>query len=286
MIKDIAVVCNSSDAEANCFPAARALADRHAARVCGLCLTADLLPSMAVAASAHGGAVIAPDVGIYEEQQERLNRSSRHLAEAFRAAFAGLPTGWDWLEIRAEQGGLGTLAGAHARMHDLIMVSAGSDDTAGWHATIEDIVVEGGRPVIICPVTGETRLSAPPATVVVAWDGSKEAARAVHEALPFLYRAKSVVAVTVDADAEEDDQPTGLEALRRHLDVHGIRIAERRPAADGASTSDVLCREARAVGAEMIVMGAFGGSWLREALFGSSTDAMINSAGCPLLLAH
>ncbi|MEL6318978.1 MAG: universal stress protein, partial [Pseudomonadota bacterium] len=121
--------------------------------------------------------------------------------------------------------------------------------------------------------------------VAIAWDGRREAARAVRQAAPFLRAAEHVEIVCVShfMGLEPFDAPAG-ERLRAHLAAQGVRAA--LAPRDGGPVGEVLLETAREGLADLIVMGGYGHSRLRESLFGGVTERLIGVSDIPLLLAH
>jgi nucleotide-binding universal stress UspA family protein len=124
-------------------------------------------------------------------------------------------------------------------------------------------------------------------SVIVAWDNSHSAARALTEALPFLQKSHRTLVVTVDgARAAEPTATVQDDSLVRHLAHLGLAATYRRVNARGRSVSDVLLREITSADADLLVMGAYGHSRLREWLFGSVTRDFLTHSPVPVLMAR
>lgn len=134
----------------------------------------------------------------------------------------------------------------------------------------ETLILISGRPVIVLPDGHEGMLN----HVVLAWDGSAAAARAMNDALPALKSARSVTVVTVNGD-KQVDQIAPREHAVRHLRRHGVRANGVEIDPEGLSTAAALERHLRAERADMIVMGAFGHSRFREIVLGGVTEHML-----------
>lgn len=168
----------------------------------------------------------------------------------------------------------------HARLFDLTIVPAyGHPDTQG---VAEALIFGSGRPVLLFPVSADDQSFG---TIVVAWDGSRGAARAVHDALPLLRRAKSVqlVSVTGEKALSESARLAGLSA---HLGRHGITAETHQVPAQGTDAGSVLLRHAEEGGADLLVMGAYGRSKVREFILGGATATILSSTEIPVLLSH
>jgi len=157
------------------------------------------------------------------------------------------------------------------------------DPLIGQYALLERCLFASGRPVMIVPA--EPAELALEGTVVVAWDGSAEAARAFNDALIFLKRAKRVVLlVGVTEAASEKDEPP-VDDMVAHLKRHGVTVEVMRATSEG-DVGRLLLSKAKDTGADMIVMGAFHHSRWREFILGGVTLTMLEQATIPLFMAH
>ena len=159
------------------------------------------------------------------------------------------------------------------------MGRGGPDDGAA--ETLEAALMDTGKPLLIAPATAPASLGK---RIVIAWKDTPEAARAVSCALPFIGQADQVTIVTVldDADAKDESGSRLQRALRWHNKAVEVRTLLR----GSASAADVLHREAEALGADLLVMGGYSHSRLREVVFGGFTRRTLGSAGIPVLMAH
>lgn len=156
------------------------------------------------------------------------------------------------------------------------------DPLLGQYALAERCLFASGRPVLIVPATPD-RLALK--TLVVAWDGSAEAARAFNDALTFLEPAERVVLMSVAAsEGEEPEVP--IEDMVAHLERHGVKVELVRIPARGDDIGRLLLTKAKELGADMIVMGAFHHSRWREFILGGVTLTMLEQADIPLFMAH
>ncbi|MDJ0513130.1 MAG: universal stress protein [Methyloceanibacter sp.] len=176
---------------------------------------------------------------------------------------------------------------AAARLTDLAILGQprDGDPLVGQYALVERCLFASGRPVLIVPADPDETVS--PETVVVAWDGSAEAARAFGDALSFLKAAKRVVLLSgLDEDARED-RDLAVEGMVAHLGRHGVNV---EPVAvsmrEGADVGRLLISRAKDLNADMIVMGAFHHSRWREFILGGVTLTMLEEAPIPLFMSH
>jgi nucleotide-binding universal stress UspA family protein len=143
--------------------------------------------------------------------------------------------------------------------------------------------MNAGRPILVVPREFR-RLHG--GHVVIAWDGSREAARAVKDALPLLRRAGQVtVAAVADDPATAQAQAEAVAGLQAYLGRHGIG-AMARMEQSGEAVGPVLLRVTRELGADMIVAGGYGHSRVRELVMGGTTRTLMRRAEVPLFLSH
>ncbi|MFI4948560.1 MAG: universal stress protein [Alphaproteobacteria bacterium] len=169
---------------------------------------------------------------------------------------------------------------------DLVIFGQTSSDyraPAGFRP--EDIVVAGGRPTLVVPYAGAFHMVG--RRVLVAWDGTREASRALHDALPLIGRAVSVIVMTVPArEANFDHDRPRLDRIVRHLERHGIPAhAEETPRGD-MRVSDVLLSRAADLDIDLIVAGAYHHSQFREALIGGVSRELLDHMTVPVLMSH
>jgi nucleotide-binding universal stress UspA family protein len=177
---------------------------------------------------------------------------------------------------------------ALARRSDLV-VTGQADPHRGEFAImkeeIEAIVLRAGRPVLILPYAGKFDLPAP--RVMIGWNGSREATRAVHDALPMLARADSVNVFSVATDPSDDwDADLGAVDLAAHLAHHGVTVTLSRTVAAGLPQAAALLNEAADLGIGMLVTGAYGQTPMRERVLGGVTRSVLEGMTVPVLMSH
>ena len=177
------------------------------------------------------------------------------------------------------------MAALCARYADLIVLGRGKT-LGGFEQRLFGALLMGcGRPLLLVPD------EAPPTdafeTVVVAWKSSREAARALHDALPFLRKARSVELLAVDEDRHrEEDAGSDDALLLGHLSRHGIAATPVRRAHGGMSSAARILQHAADSRADLVVAGGFGHSRAREQLFGGVTRALFEHSTQPVLFSH
>lgn len=174
----------------------------------------------------------------------------------------------------------------HARLRDLAIVSVGEGeyvDVGEWY--VEEIIFGSGRPTLITPKAANHRGAFALNTVVVAWDFSRPAARALADAIPVLAMAKRVYVVTVTGDKAIDTMRTGTE-LAKHLACHGVDVTFDTADAAGRSIGDALQSYVASRDADLLVMGAYGHSRVRDFILGGATKSMLARPPLPIFLSH
>lgn len=211
--------------------------------------------------------------------------SAEKAAETFRALAdaAGVPH-----ETRSISASLGVAANTFARMSrlfDLTVVAQPDPDKPGPEEVLaETVLLEAGRSVLMVPYVQQKGFSAE--HTVVAWDGGRAAARALAEALPLLHRTKSVEIFRVVTDSTEEVDEEGLE-VARHLARHNLDAKVRRlPVSGSEPIASVILNEVSDQGADLVVMGGYGHSRLKEMVLGGVTREILSSMTVPVLMAH
>lgn len=257
------------------------VAQRFGSRIVGLnALTAEY----AVVFGGEMGFSISSEV---DRTLEREGHDRREQARSLFASFMrqhAVPLGpagdGPSAEWREEAGRQNAVVGALGRVFDLIIVERPAKLASLAEATLEDALFESGRPVLMAPPTA---LSTIGDCVLVAWNASTETARTVGFSMPLLERAKSVQVVTVEGGMTPGPSGQDLAAM---LQNHGIPAIARHVSARDRTPGQVYLDEAKAIGADLMVKGAYTQSRLRQMIFGGATRHIIMEATMPVLLAH
>jgi nucleotide-binding universal stress UspA family protein len=172
----------------------------------------------------------------------------------------------------------------YAKLRDLTIVPVPEGEHFDqWYA--ESIIFGSGRPTLIIPHTRKRAGAFALDTVVVAWDFSRPAARAVSDALPILEKAKHVSVVTVANEKVIDTKRSGAE-LAKHLARHGVAVVLDTVDAAGRGIGDVLESYVTSRNVDVLVMGAYGHSRIREFILGGATQSMLSRPPLPIFFAH
>ena len=179
-------------------------------------------------------------------------------------------------------------AGAHfaalARRFDLSVVTQAEPRKVVPEGMIlEAALFESGRPVLAVPYIQKTGLTLD--RVMVAWDGSRNAARAAGDAMPFLKRAKSVEVVMVTAERAKSNEMPGAD-IAHHLARHGLNVAVQRIVSVETDVANTILSYAADAGTDFIVMGGYGHSRLREFVLGGATRGILGAMTVPVLMSH
>jgi nucleotide-binding universal stress UspA family protein len=161
--------------------------------------------------------------------------------------------------------------------------NSGSDGAARFRP--EDFVIAAGRPVLVVPYAGIFETVGK--RILVAWDGTREAIRALNDALPLLLDAETVIVMFVGTKERDIEQHSpAVERIVRHLRRHGINATEEKTLRSGLAVSDVLLSRAADLAADMIVAGGYHHSQLRETLIGGVSRDLLQHMTVPVLMSH
>jgi nucleotide-binding universal stress UspA family protein len=185
-------------------------------------------------------------------------------------------------------GGLSAVVGNASSFADLVVQCRPYGDGQGpeAEAVVEAALFDAHAPVLILPGSSTQAHLSRPRRIILAWNQSAEALIAAKRALPFLKAADMVDVTVVDPPSRgpERSDPGGL--LCQFLVRHGVKAEVTVLARTQPSIAEVLASHARDIAADMMVMGAYGHSRLREAVLGGATRAVLEHTAIPVLMAH
>ena len=174
------------------------------------------------------------------------------------------------------------------RHADLMITGQPLPETGGYsihRQLIEEMLFSAGRPVLVVPYIGANAV--PPKNVLVAWDGSREVTQAVHDALPLLRKADRVTIMVVDPDKRPDrhgEEPGAN--IGRHLARHGLDVTVAQEVSAGLHIGEFLISRIADGGHDLLVMGGYSHSRLREMILGGVTRTLLDSMTVPVFLSH
>ena len=176
-----------------------------------------------------------------------------------------------------------TRLGELARDYDLsIVAQAQPDGDVSESMAIEGALFGSGRPVLVVPYIQSSGLKLD--RVMVCWDGSRNAARAVGDAMPFLRRAGAIEVVTVERQ-ERRNELTGAR-IAAHLARHGMKVELKPIVAPDVAVADAILSFAADNSTDLIVMGGYGHTRLREFVLGGATSGVLGAMTVPTLMSH
>lgn len=230
----------------------------------------------------YAEAQISPE--ILEAQARDLKRIAAEAAKTFKAATdsSGVKTEW-----RSIEGDSLDVISLQARYFDLVVVGQGNPKDIllpGDRNMPDDVIMTCGRPTLVVPYVGKYPVIG--RNVMIAWDASATATRAVHDAMPFLKAAKAVTVMVVNPMTTTrgiGDLPGADVAA--HLARHGVKAEADHVQCD-LEPGDMLLSRAADKGADLIVMGAYGHARWREIVLGGVTDHILNHMTVPVLMSH
>jgi nucleotide-binding universal stress UspA family protein len=220
-----------------------------------------------------------PAIIAEEAHKSRIN--ANNLLSTFEAAAARQGVLFESIRERALSGVAPALFTEYARFRDLAIVPLGEGDD---QSSLEAVIFGSGKPTLVVPERS-TSHRFQLRTAAVAWDFSRTAARAVADALPLLQMAKHVRIVTVSGEKTIDTKRSA-EELAKNLARHGLEVILDRVASKGESIGDVLGNYVRSLDADMLVMGAYGHTRLREFILGGATRSLLAKPPIPILFSH
>jgi nucleotide-binding universal stress UspA family protein len=185
--------------------------------------------------------------------------------------------------VEASVSGATNIFGSIARTFDLSVVGQAEPKSMRDNLMIEGALFDSGRPVLVVPYIQRTGLKLD--HVMVCWDGSRNAARAVNDAMPFLSRGKSIDVVTIGAGKDKAGEILGAD-IAQHLARHGLNVELRQINASDVDVANVILSDAADRDAGLIVMGGYGHSRLREFVLGGATRGILSSMTAPTLMSH
>ena len=227
-------------------------------------------------------------VGIPAELIDAQRATTKHLANEAVARFealakqAGVMTESQMIDVAP--GHVGDTFGRLARSFDLSVIRQAEPNKAEQEVPIiEGALFESGRPVIVVPYV-QTQ-GAKFDRVMVGWDGSRTAARAIGDAMPVLERAKMIEVFTVVAGPTKNTELPGID-IGQHLSRHGLKVEVKRIPAEGINVPEAILSHAADISADFMVMGGYGHSRLREYVLGGATRGILASMTLPTLMSN
>lgn len=221
---------------------------------------------------------------IIESQRAESNKKARAAIARFEQAAKRAGISMETRTISASISGAADQIGHVGRRFDLVVVGQpGRNDSLPDEVIDEGVLFESGRPVIFVPFIqkGGMKLD----RIMVCWDGSRAATRAIADAIPLLKKAKQVEVVIISDKPTKKDEVPGAD-LGQHLARHGLKVDVKRITSPDINVPSTILSYAADSSADMIVMGGYGHSRLREFVLGGATRGLLESMTVPVLMSH
>ena len=274
-LKDLLVHVDNDPTSNSRVDVAVALAAKHGAHLTGLhAMGWPRLP---------GYVEVELPPSFLEEQRQYLEGLARQAEERFQARARRRGIQGEW---RVEMGDIVGTTKLHARYVDLTVVGQGRDlVNAPYDLAFlpEELVLGVGRPVLVVPRYGTFETVGE--RVLIAWNGSREATRAVHDAIPLLQLATKVTVLSVDPERDSGSRVPSAD-IALHLARHGVAAEAASTVGLDIGVGDLLLSRAADLGVDLIVMGAYGHARVREMVLGGATRHMLQHMTVPVLMSH
>jgi nucleotide-binding universal stress UspA family protein len=275
MIKDI-VVNLGLGAHDHAGEYAISVAEAFGAHVLGIAVSYEPV----IPGTVMGG--IPPE--IIENQRSESNKKASTAVSRFEQAVKRSGVSGETRTISASISGAADQIGRIGRRSDLVIVGQPERQKSLPDEVVDEgVLFESGRPVIFVPFIqkGGMKLD----HIMVCWDGSRAAARAVADAMPFMKKAKQVEIVIIGDKPGKKDEVPGAD-LGQHLARHGLKVDVKRITSPEIDVPSTILSYAADSSADMIVMGGYGHSRLREFVLGGATRGLLEAMTVPVLMSH
>lgn len=276
--KTILVYFNNDKQASRLIGAATNMASQQEAHVVGLFVT-PRVPVYPEVGPGMTGELLKAHEALYREESDAIR-------EKFESAMKGQSFSAEWRHVSAGYYQASGEIIEHARMADILIVPQTDPENPdpNYAGVAEDLLIGCGRPVFIVPAYGEHGMFGK--NVMVAWNGSRESARAVFDALPILKRAESVRVLSVESkDFDGSKNVPGAE-IATMLSRHGVICDVAVSAGSSLHPGDELLARLADANCDLLVMGAYGHSRVTEFVFSGVSRHMLRNMTVPLLMSH
>ena len=276
MIKDIVVNLTPGPGDDPACRYAISVAETFNAHLTGVAFAYD--PPWPPAITDLGGAQILRSL------LEKSRADAKSTAAQFEAAAKRSQLSVQAMTPEATSSGAAEAIANLARTYDLaVLKQSNSRDDVTAQEIIEAVLFNSGRPVLIVPYIQKAGFSVK--RVLICWDGSRASARAVADSLPLIARADNVQVLTVVTGKFDENDVAGAD-IAEHLARYKLRVELARLPAPDIDVPSAILSHAADVDADLIVMGAYGHSRLRDFILGGATRGMLRSMTVPTLMSH
>ena len=276
--KDLLVCLDTSPAGRRRIETAAALAERFGAHLIGLYPRPQ--PRIASSFGYYDPTLFDP---LYRDMLERIQQAAGELRREFEATAQRHGISAEW---RSPEEGIDENPAIHIRYTDLAILGQRDPDRPAEEFvrfSPEAAALASGRPVLVIPYAGN--FASLGRQVLIGWNASREATRAVNDAMPLLETAEKVTVLVVDAAGGSHGEEAGAD-ISLHLARHGVTAEVERTRAGDIAVSDALLSRAADLGADLLVMGLYGHSRAREFLLGGASRGILATMTIPVLMSH
>ena len=276
MVKDIVVNLSVREDGGNVGDYAVSVADALGAHIAGIAFLYD--PIVPISGTGYIPAEII-DTQVADNQD-----AAKAAIDRFNAATARTGVSAETVTLSASAAGAGDQFARIARRFDLAVVPQAEPKGGSVEELIaETTLFESGRPMIVVPYIQKSPLKLD--RVMVCWDGGRQAARAINDAMPLLAKAGRVEVVIVANEPGKQDEIEGAD-IGKHLARHGLKVEVKRITAGKIDIGAALLSHAADNATDFFVMGGYGHSRLRQFILGGVTRSILQSMTAPVLMAH
>jgi len=276
--KTIVAIIQSERDVARVLDVAIPFAERHESHLIGVHAEALAMP--------YTTAVGFPDTEFIQANSELCNERAEKIQKAFLNRIETSGVSFEWRSFESFSGDSALSGVDSARCADLVIVSQAAPDAKdSLAADIDSLIYEAGRPVLVVPHSAP--LISTFRHILIAWNGSREAARAAFDALPFIIEAEQTEILVVDPveTASQSSDAAGAE-IAAAFARHGAKVSVSVQDSRGHTVDAVIHQKIVETGADLLVMGAYSHSWLREFLFGGVTRSVLQAGDVAILLSR
>ena len=274
-IKDILVHVDSTNKSDARLSIASEIAERHEAHLVGL----HVKPFPFIPTSPEAGDFYAQFI---EDQQRAIDHDADVAENKYNAALRKTTVSQEW---RVVSGYPSDVVRRHARYADLIVVGQENPEADGQASDLPNGTLRStGRPVLVVP--NESNVKTFARNVLVAWDAGIQATRALHDAMPLLVGAENVTVMAVNPKDTGDHGADPCSDICLHLARHGVKAHAWPVTSTESNAESLLLKRAFEHGSDLLVMGAYGHSRMREFVFGGVTAHVLQNMHLPVLMSH
>lgn len=278
-LKNIMLVMDNATGAEQRLAVALDLAQAYDAHLTGLCVrTIPHVPQFVMSQ-------LGPEVA--EAQRQWASEAATQAQKLFESKAAAAGIQYEW---RVVDGQLLDQTSLHAKYADLVVVgqfNPDADMADGQEQLVDHLVMDAGRPVLVVPYCGTFKGVAK--RVMVAWNATREATRAVNDALPLLQKAEQVNVVAVNPHGGSGRNGHGeipSADICLHLARHGVKADAQSIEAHDMDVGSTLLSRITDESVDLLVMGAYGRSRLRELVLGGATRHILRHMTVPVLMSH